>query len=315
VNTYQTLSGTEANVDEQHEPRTVLSTNDDGEQVMMTEIGDGTYVAWGNCARCRERIKRCNCTNGPVEPGHIEGWRTSRFTGSFKGRDVEPALPVTLHQRDRRIAAVLRFLLARGYTILAPGSALDASGMAELVWTCPECGLERISEDEPYCPSCDAENPSVVSVDLSTLEPALADCFASGEHLSSVDDDGYCNRCGYQDNPLMADGDGIPEDPDPGTDPDNLTGMDLGEGTNPYDDEATALQAGDPEALAAYFAHEREHVGETRQDESTQTGTFGEKMDTEPEVDTSLDVDAGLTAALERLKTAKEQGGAENVGF
>jgi hypothetical protein len=28
----------------------------------------------------------------------------------------------------------------------------------------------------------------------------LKDCIKSGLHLSSCDDDGFCNHCGYQDN-------------------------------------------------------------------------------------------------------------------
>lgn len=28
----------------------------------------------------------------------------------------------------------------------------------------------------------------------------LEDCIASNDHLSSCDDDGYCNLCGYQES-------------------------------------------------------------------------------------------------------------------
>src|SRR4051812_45148072 len=30
----------------------------------------------------------------------------------------------------------------------------------------------------------------------------LADCIASGQHLKSCDNDGYCNRCGHQETRL-----------------------------------------------------------------------------------------------------------------
>jgi len=124
MSSYETVAGTEPDTDEQHEPRTVIRTDADGTTYMMTEIGDGSFVQWGDCHACRKRVGQCGCPSGPTAPSHIERWRINRFKDSFKERDVEPPLPVLLKQQDRRIAAVIRLLLSRGYTILPPG-ALD----------------------------------------------------------------------------------------------------------------------------------------------------------------------------------------------
>lgn len=121
---YEITDGTEANADEQHEPRTMTHTitDEDGNGTlhMMTEIGDGVFAAWDRCRRCNKAIKSCQCPGGPVEPEYMQRWREERFSKSFEGRKVDPPLPVTLRARDRRVAAVMRFLLARGYRIEAP---------------------------------------------------------------------------------------------------------------------------------------------------------------------------------------------------
>ena len=126
TNSYETVTGTEPDVDEQHEPRTVQHSRPDGSVHMMTEIGDGTFVAWTTCRACSKQTSACTCKGGPVEPEFMQRWRDERFTKSFERRSAEPALPVTLRHRDRRVAAVIRFLLARGYEIIAPGEKGDA---------------------------------------------------------------------------------------------------------------------------------------------------------------------------------------------
>jgi hypothetical protein len=128
VNTYTTIAGTDPHPDEQHEARTILRGRTDGGQLtegtfMMTEIGDGTFVQWSECKTCLKRVDECGCPTGPVEPDYIARWRTNRFTDSFKGRGVEPPLPLHLEQRDRVLNAAIRDLTERGYTITAPTTA------------------------------------------------------------------------------------------------------------------------------------------------------------------------------------------------
>lgn len=121
--TYETIDGTDANVDEQHEPRTVRADMSEGLSHMMSEIGDGVFVAWSQCRRCLDTIKRCNCPDGPTEPKHITEWREKRFIESFRGRSVLPALPEGKRTLDRRIDAVTRLLISRGWTVEPPFKA------------------------------------------------------------------------------------------------------------------------------------------------------------------------------------------------
>lgn len=140
--TYTTLTGTEPDIDEQHEARTVVADVDEGTQYMMSEIGDGTFVAWSNCRKCHEPIKRCACAGGPTEPKHITEWREKRFTTSFKGRGAEPALPVLKKTLDRRVDAVIRLLLSKGWIVESPETLHDLEDVAE------EFGVD-LSDEEP----------------------------------------------------------------------------------------------------------------------------------------------------------------------
>lgn len=121
ANDYTMVEGTAPDQDEQHEARVL--TRRDGERnihSMMTEIGDGTFVAWTMCARCSHQVGSCTCPSGPVEPEYIRRWRVERFAKSFGDRGAEPALPVSIAERDRAKRAVMRGLLAEGYQIIAP---------------------------------------------------------------------------------------------------------------------------------------------------------------------------------------------------
>ena len=117
--TYITTAGTEPSIDEQHEARTLTRGRQEG-VYMMTEIGDGIFVQWSNCRTCRKYTDQCTCPDGPAEPDYMQRWRINRFATSFQGRGVEPALPEALANRDRRVNAVTRYLLALGYKIEAP---------------------------------------------------------------------------------------------------------------------------------------------------------------------------------------------------
>lgn len=118
---YETVAGTPPDLDEQHELRTIVRRDEDDQMLyMLTEIADGTFVAWDQCARCNKRVNDCSCPSGPVEPGYIARWRTDRMTAGWADRGVEPALPTTITERDRTKRAVIRALLAEGYTVIAP---------------------------------------------------------------------------------------------------------------------------------------------------------------------------------------------------
>lgn len=136
MNTYTTVSGTEPDSDEQHEARTIRRDRQEG-SYMMTEIGDGVFVQWSTCTACKNQVEECKCPTGPAEPGYIHRWRINRFAESFAGRGVDPALPVVLRDRDRRVNAVTRYLLAQGFTITAPESKLEVPAFDEADYDSP----------------------------------------------------------------------------------------------------------------------------------------------------------------------------------
>lgn len=127
-NTYETETGTEPRPHVTHEPRTIKHerTNSDDDTVnMMSEIGDGTFVAWGNCRKCRHRVAHCTCPSGPVEPEYITGWRGERFDKELSQR---PELPFTL------LPSVTAWLNASGYCVAKPedlASVLEAAQEAQ----------------------------------------------------------------------------------------------------------------------------------------------------------------------------------------
>lgn len=85
---YQTIAGTPADPEVQHEPRTVQRI-ESTEFYIMSEIGDGVFVQWSTCARCSKQVASCICGAGPQEAEHIIRWRTQRFEKSFAERGIE----------------------------------------------------------------------------------------------------------------------------------------------------------------------------------------------------------------------------------
>ena len=83
---YTTIAGTEPSEDTKHEPRTLTRTDTDGAVYMMTEIEDGIFVQWSQCAKCSEHISSCSCKGGPQEAKYMTEWREKRFANSIKGR-------------------------------------------------------------------------------------------------------------------------------------------------------------------------------------------------------------------------------------
>lgn len=192
---YQTLTGTQPNAEEQHEPRTILRKNEDGSVYMMTEIADGTFVQWSNCGKCSRRVVECKCATGPVEPSYVLKWRTGRFTDSFTGRGAEPPLPANLKTRERVTDAVLRDLRGKGWTLLPPGEQAvkteeDRSYLRDLDAPEPDVDDERdMAETEPGQPGhvpMDAWERGETVVDA----PGMYDEPDEGISLSTTVDDG-----------------------------------------------------------------------------------------------------------------------------
>lgn len=112
---YQTVEGTEPTAHGVHEPRTIkrVITPDprfdkDHDLHMMTEIGDGVFVAWSGCRRCGVRVYDCKCTDGPKAPDHIDQWRQKRFAKDLNTRP-EPSYEL--------LPSLITWLEERGYDV------------------------------------------------------------------------------------------------------------------------------------------------------------------------------------------------------
>jgi hypothetical protein len=111
-NEYETTDGTPAVEHGTHEPRTIVRTNTTGDEVstyMMSEIGDGVFVQWSQCATCSSGVATCTCTDGPQEPAYITKWRDARFERSLNTR---PEIEFTA------LPGVVKHLKKQGYTVL-----------------------------------------------------------------------------------------------------------------------------------------------------------------------------------------------------
>lgn len=136
-NEYETTEGTPAVAHGTHQPRTIVRTNTTGDDVsvyMMSEIGDGVFVQWSQCATCSKPVggdpgRDCGCPDGPKEPGYIAKWREQRFDRSLNARpepDFE-ALP-----------SVVKFLKARGYTVLTKDELAEYVALKTMAQVPPE---------------------------------------------------------------------------------------------------------------------------------------------------------------------------------
>ncbi len=114
--TYETVEGTTPTRWGKHERRTVQRNvsadgqfHDHDDIHMMTEIGDGVFVAWTNCRRCTKRVYDCTCNGGPVEPHYMEKWRNvDRFAKEMNARP-DPSYEM--------LDSVVAWLKERGYTV------------------------------------------------------------------------------------------------------------------------------------------------------------------------------------------------------
>lgn len=109
---YEVVSGTKPAPYVEHDPRTIehrTIVGDDTDLNMMTEIGDGVFVAWSNCRKCNARVASCKCSGGPVEPEYIKRWRDDKRFAKELGERPEPAFEL--------LPAILDWVRERGYTV------------------------------------------------------------------------------------------------------------------------------------------------------------------------------------------------------
>lgn len=124
-NEYETVEGTESQPYAAHEPRTIVHQRINSEHDtinMMSEIGDGTFVAWSNCQRCRQRVPNCTCPDGPAEPDHIARWRANRFERSLTQRP-EPEFAL--------LPSLLQWVRERGYAVVDPNTLAGVISAAQ----------------------------------------------------------------------------------------------------------------------------------------------------------------------------------------
>ena len=117
---YEAVEGTKPGPYTKHDARTLQKVitpgphHDDHDLHMMTEIGDGVFVAWTNCRTCTKRVANCKCAGGPVEPPYMVRWRQERFEKELNARPEPPI---------EAIPMLLSWLRGRGYTITKPRGA------------------------------------------------------------------------------------------------------------------------------------------------------------------------------------------------
>lgn len=114
-NEYEMVEGTEPRPYVEHEPRTLVHTrtNSDNDLVsMMTEIGDGTFVQWTHCRKCKSGVENCSCPDGPVSADYIDRWREKRFSASLLTQRPDPAFDL--------IPSLLDWVRERGFMVVDP---------------------------------------------------------------------------------------------------------------------------------------------------------------------------------------------------
>lgn len=217
---YEVVAGTEPQSYVEHEPRTVVHsivTSGDADVNMMSEIGDGTFVAWSTCRKCGKRVGACTCAGGPVEPEYITRWRHDRFAQELNTR---PEPEHTL------LPSVLDWARSRGYVI---GKVDIKDGLFiklfEAVAACEAPAGTQVDDvlgtfQRDYC---EATGTPVMEV----CDECEARVPADGPTVNDAHED-WCSL--YSDNVVD---DASPEDVSADQDPDNLTGMDLGDGMPP----------------------------------------------------------------------------------
>lgn len=97
-----------------HEPRTIEHSQEhpDGSVSvgLMSEVGDGVFVNWTQCHRCKLHFTSCACAEGPQEPPSLTRSRVARWSRSF---DARPDLPSS----RELVGQALKALRDRGYVI------------------------------------------------------------------------------------------------------------------------------------------------------------------------------------------------------
>lgn len=156
--TYETTQGTKPTPHGQHEPRLVahtVTTGDDTDLHMMSEIGDGVFVSWTNCRRCSKRVYDCKCEGGPVEPHYMKPWRDKRFERELTTRP-EPSYTL--------LPTIIEWVKERGYRVTKERTTKaevdDAAQEEALLDAKPQCELcgtptsERDKHGTIMCADC-----------------------------------------------------------------------------------------------------------------------------------------------------------------
>lgn len=100
---YETIEGSDPEPLVEHEPRLIEASDGGTIKVMMSEIGDGVFVAWDICHRCKLHVAQCSCVGAPTEPPHITHWRDERFEKELNGRpklDIAQTLNLVKQLRE-----------------------------------------------------------------------------------------------------------------------------------------------------------------------------------------------------------------------
>lgn len=184
MTSYETVEGTVPTTHGKHEPRTVKKVivpdrfHDDHDLVMMTEIGDGVFVAWTNCRRCNNRVYGCKCPEGPQEPPYMKKWRDERFAKDLNTRP-DPSYDL--------LDSVLEWARERGYTVTKPVELTEEEWDEEAKALSEEPTVfEQVTGEKPREPQ--ATDPIVEAAD-DGLNAALAKVReANGQAQENYDD-------------------------------------------------------------------------------------------------------------------------------
>lgn len=141
--TYEITEGSKPMANAAHEPRTLAHTETvdgrGGVISMMTEIGDGTFVAWTHCVACNNAVATCTCPGGPAEPKYMKPWRDKRFERSLNERP-DPEYPM--------LPSVISWLRERGYTVTKKGEKAPAPEAVEAA--AETTVFEQVTGEKPH---------------------------------------------------------------------------------------------------------------------------------------------------------------------
>ncbi len=129
-------------------PERTITRRENGEIVMMmTEIGDGVFVAWDRCNRCAVHIRDCVCAGGPKERDVIARWREERKPKPSRYEQQQAAAGNADQVRDD-LAAVESGDLPSGSVVakVTGENSLHTAAQAEADAKDVDAGLDKARE-------------------------------------------------------------------------------------------------------------------------------------------------------------------------